>query len=375
VAGKPPDIIFNLYMEVIMVKSIDLMPEMYGDNLLKWAELSWLQEMLSLAIQAESSCFLMENCKNTIFCSPLKRKGRRTNRSSLMTAIGQVICGIPIIRLKDILTQRVKSFKSNIFQTCTGTRLAFNASLAWRFLEGMATGDFCEARQNLLQSIGRENNKRLASMITEKFQAKRLIWDRPGAIKPDHSIIWIDKVNLRRQGQSKNFRLYLAAGLRSKGKIELLAVQRSANVDDYISWKHLFEKLREKGYQNLPPVTGTVDCHALKGLKEVYPDYKQVRPSDDHIRTIFSLLPEKCRKAASVLSEDMIKSTTQMRFNLIAARFFKNFALTEPRLVIDFFNPGRTIIRLNKTEAKKKTADGADVASENRAPSKPPRKN
>jgi hypothetical protein len=331
-----------------MTKSIDINPVMFGETLLRKVELDWLQEALNLSAKAEVASFIREHInvydKHGFFRFLATNK---TRCKFVRTALGTVRGSIPAIQNRGHNETPRIEFRSRVFPSHVSVKTNYNASLAWRFLEGLAMGDFSDVKRHLMDVFYGCDRRRLSPWLSRTFTARRELWLKRSLADPLYPFIWIDKVQLRHKGPHKDFRLYLAAGLTINGVAKLLGVYRSANDNDYLSWYHLFEELKERGLNPLPPVTGVLDNHAIMGIRQSYGTFKPAMPDTEIVLTCLSRLPAAGQEYGRAICEAITRSKNPRRINHYVSLFVRQFAVSDPRVTIDLVNPERFLLRLN----------------------------
>jgi hypothetical protein len=330
-----------------MSKNNNLNPVMFGENILKRVEKHWLQEALNLSARAEISSFINDKIQLREDSGFLRYLiSNKTTVKNIRTAIGTIRSSMPVVIDRRPKAPKKITFNSTVYPKGMSEKLAFNASLAWRFIEALAMADFTEVKTKLMDLFTNCDRKNLSHWLSRTFEARYELWDKRYLAEPRHPLIWIDKVQLRHQGPYKDFRLYVAAGITFNGLSNLLGVYRSANQDDYLSWKNLFEDLRNHGLTDLPPVTGTLDSHALKGIKDTYENFSPIRPNQEEFKIIFSRIPIEHQKMAQQISQAIDGTKNLTKIDHYLSIFVKHYVLNDPQMVIDLFNPYRYFLRL-----------------------------
>jgi hypothetical protein len=193
-----------------------------------------------------------------------------------------------------------------------------------------------------MDTFGRDvHRRRLSPWLTKAFRIKRDSWLTRDLSKADFPIFWVDKVDLGRQGPEANYRIFVVAALTVNGLTKLVSVQQSGNLDDHCSWRLMFDRLKSQGVEKLPPVTGVIERDVVKGIREAYPEFETVSPPEEHVRWILSRIPKQRYRVGRTICEAIIRTKSPRRYNQYVALFVKTFALTDPRLVIDFLNHER----------------------------------
>jgi hypothetical protein len=330
-----------------MVKNIDYIPTMLGPNIVAKIEQGYLQELLNIAVRAEAQCFLY-NHRNDYDNRGMNRyiDTGKVHTRYLKTDLGTIKGSVPEIKSRKVNILPMDQFNSAIFPARTKTKRIYNSALVWRYLEGLATGDFRDCRSHLFTVMKEIETKRLAPWLERHLQASFIGFNSRNLANCTYPINWIDRVQLRGAGLEKNSRLFVAVGITLSGIPKLLGLYRSANCEDYLSWHHLFEKLKGQGLTELPPVTGSTLRDAIKGLQLSFPNYSWPRPTNEHIMMISSRLPNQKSSDGLIIIEELLKCKNKEQFNFHAARLAKAFLLSEPRLMVDFFNPEKYLMRL-----------------------------
>jgi hypothetical protein len=321
---------------------------MEGHDILRGVEKYWLQEALNLSVQAEVSSFIKDNIevtdKHGFFRFVVTGKNLVKN---VRTQIGTIKGIVPIVRDRDRHAMAKISFNSKVFPNRMVQKHNYDSSMAWRFIEGLAIKDFTGVRQQFLDVFSGCDKRRLSPYITQTFTAKLKLWEERSLAEPAHGVIWLDKIQLHHKGPFKDYRLYVAAGITPKGAVNLMGVKQSANENDYLSWTRLFKDLKNHGLNVLPPITGTLDSHAIKGIRGAYKNFGPVRPNAAHLEKILKKVPPKRWELAKIVIESIKRTKSLDKIDEAVSAFAKYFILENPQLVIEFFNPDRDLLWIN----------------------------
>jgi hypothetical protein len=331
-----------------MVKSIELIPNLNGPELMLGVLSKSLKEMLELAGRADLECFLRKHrdLKDSFGLTRFIQDSK-FKPVDLYTNLGLVTVELPIVIDRAPALDPKAHFVSSFIPSRTRIKLCYDAPLVWRYLEGLATGDFDEVRSLLLGSTHREPDERLGFWLNRVFESRHSLWHSRTITSNDYPIIWVDKVDLKRRGPNKNSRLFVACGINVNSKVTLLGTYKSANSDDYMGWSHLFGRLKSQGLTNLPPVTGITCRDMIKGIKQAFPKFRLVRPGEAEINLLLSRLPKKRQQLGLVICDDIRAAKNGLTAAIHVANFTRNFAMTDPRPLLDFLDPDRFIRNLN----------------------------
>jgi hypothetical protein len=312
--------------------------------------------MLNLAAQAEAESFVIGSMHLTDdFGLPRIQYHGKTKIKTIRTSLGDIEAKVPLMVDKTPEEPPRVKFESFIYPNWMKTKMGYNAPLVWRYLEGMATGDFHEARRLLIQRV-RSRTKGDSFWIKRFFEANYMRFLSRDLSQVRNPLIWLDRVDFNRRGLDKDSRLLVAAGMSVTAKVTLLGLHR-VNKDDYNGWRDLFIGLKEQGLKEVPQLAGAVTREVIKGVKLAFPGFKPFVPDREHVLKILALMPQVRTPAAKNIFKDYLTSNSVNIAYFHLARFIEAFSRTDPRVVISLLNPHR--IKLFEAPPTRKRSKGA----------------
>ncbi|MDR0622100.1 MAG: transposase [Deltaproteobacteria bacterium] len=327
-------------------------PCMVGPNLLRKIELTWLQEALNLSVRAEAASFLRENIKQRTD-SGLYRfvLTKKTRIQRVKTAVGTVRCSVPIINNRAPKALPLVEYKSKVLPNHMTTKLSYDASLAWRFIEGLATGDFADAKDHLMDVFTGCNKKRLSHWLSRTFMARYDKWLKRDLSRLSYHAIWLDKVQIRQRGPHKDLRLYVAAALTITGPCKLLGVYRAP--DDVLGWSGLIHDLKARGLPSMSVVTGALCPIAIIAILARYKNFKPSRPDKKLLRESLASIPRKRQELAKTIFDTILQTKDPYMVDSLVALFVQNYLISDPKVTFNLLDPVYFLAVFNRNLAER----------------------
>jgi hypothetical protein len=316
-----------------------------GPVILRKIENEWLQNALNLSVLAEVASFIKEHIDlrddQGFFRFVLTDK---TRTKYVKTAVGIVRGSAPIVKNRAPTAFPLVEYKSKVFPKHMTTKLSYDASLAWRFIEGLATGDFADAKTHLMDVFTGCDKKRMSPCLSHTFMARYDKWRKRDLSSLAYPAIWLDKVQIRQRGPHKDLRLYVAAALTLSGSSKLLGVYRAS--DDSQGWSGLFNDLKERGLIHLPVVTGALCPLTIIALKAHYKQFKPSRPEKTVMKETLARIPRDRQEFAKTIFDSILQTKDPYMVDSYVALFVKNYFMSDPKVVLDFLDPDYYMARL-----------------------------
>jgi hypothetical protein len=331
-----------------------------GGNFLKQVQLRALAEAVNLAIAAEFQAFLKlhSELRDPNGRRRLHVKGWQRDRS-IVTGAGVIVLKVPKIddRLGGDKTPKL-SFSSSICPKYRKVKLFLNVYLAWLYLEGLATGDFSEAREELLAGARPAVGKAVSRRINELWMEQSRRWHNRELSSHAPICVWTDMIDFCRRGTRKSNRLLVAAGLSRSGQLELLGLLSVAEVGP-AAWAELLESVRSRGLEEMPRIFGAAGAQNVKRFfkRPLVGGYEPIDLSPSKIEACLENVPKGRRLLASIIAKEAGQADTRAAAMLHLNKMVTTFGQRSPKALATLLD-----VPLNKP-SKKSTGASPETTS------------
>ena len=269
--------------------------------------------------------------------SEVRGKKNRRNGTSMKTVStdnGTVDVSIP--------RDRSGTFTPVILPKHSRRMLGMDERILAMYARGMSTRDIASM---MTEMYGTEISPELVSHVTDEVREDIAAWQsRP--LASTYSVVWVDAifVKIRDQGVVNNKALYVALGLRTDGKKELLGLWLDAS-EGASYWQRVFAEWQSRGLSDILILC----CDGLKGLPQavaaVYPktivqgcivhqvrhclsfvNWKERKSIAAKMRAIYNAPSE----AAGLEALETLRAATRHRYPMIAESWERNWETLRP---------------------------------------------
>jgi len=265
-----------------------------------------------------------------------ERKNRRNGTSAkrVMTENGPVEVAIP--------RDRDGTFVPVILPKHARRMLGMDERILAMYSRGMSTRDIASM---MTEMYGTEISADLVSHVTDEVKDDIAAWQtRP--LASTYAVVWVDAifVKIRDQGVVNNRALYVALGIRTDGKKELLGLWLEAS-EGASYWQRVFAEWQSRGLVDILILC----CDGLKGLPQaaaaVYPKTVVQGCIVHQVRHCLSFVNWKERKniaakmraiynapseTAGLEALEALRVSTRSRYPMIADSWERNWETLRP---------------------------------------------
>lgn len=261
-----------------------------------------------------------------------RRNGTSTKR--VATENGEVEVSVP--------RDRAGTFAPVILPKHARRLLGMDERILALYARGMSTRDIAAMMTEL---YGTEISAELVSHVTDQVREDIATWQtRP--LARTYAVVWVDAIfiKIRDQGVVHNKALYVALGMRTDGRKELLGLWLEAS-EGASYWQRVFAEWQSRGLEDILILC----CDGLKGLPQataaVYPKTLVQGCIVHQVRHCLSFVNWKERKAiaagmraiynapseaAALDALDALRRTTGARYPMIADSWERNWETLRP---------------------------------------------
>ncbi|MDR2443227.1 MAG: transposase [Deltaproteobacteria bacterium] len=309
-------------------------PNTFGQIFLNDVLRTATNQFFNIGVTAEIDVYMSKNA-DELTDSGIQRLylGRTPKTKSVETNLGSIDI------IKPLVYDRCRSNGHPILIDsiiCPKGRVSLkyiNQYMAWKYIDGLITGDFQEAKKLFLDPFRPNISKTFSHRLNRLLLIEHDHFGLKRQENTKYMVIWLDKVDLSMGKKNCCNQILLACGLTFEGKVELIMATKAKSPGDE-DWTELFRKMKQIGLTKLPKlVTGIDSRQAYIKLKKVFRNYSSFKVDKTLLKEILNDLPDNISSNLRRQLISIYDTSTKYVINFKITNLILNYGCKYPHII------------------------------------------